>query len=168
MTRIDGGSSPDCWTSKSLAASLSVASFFSLSESAFNNLQPLKTSSSLRDCRCVHSKRSCQELLARRIWLGWRCLGAPDRVMHAARISKGYVQKEGVTCKPQWQGQRQCPRDHWVRSPAVYAGLPWRRHDAALPGCSASSPLLLHIPPPAPSSALVLRHDDIAVRARAK
>ena len=90
--------------------------------------------------------------------------GSPDRVMHAPHISMGDVQKERITCKPQWQGQRQRPQDHWVRSPAVSADLPWRRHAAALPECSASSPLLLDIHPPAPPR----QRDDIAMRAHAK
>ena len=38
MIRIDSGSSPDCLISKSLAASLSIASRFSLSDIAFNSL----------------------------------------------------------------------------------------------------------------------------------
>ena len=38
MILIDSGSSPDCLISKSLAASLSVASLLSLSDIAFNSL----------------------------------------------------------------------------------------------------------------------------------
>ena len=38
MIRIDSGSSPDCLISSSLAASLSIASLFNLSDIAFNSL----------------------------------------------------------------------------------------------------------------------------------
>ena len=44
MTRIDDGTSPDCFISKSFAASLAAASFLSRSESALSNLHPDSTS----------------------------------------------------------------------------------------------------------------------------